>query len=272
MNKFLKAKYLPFLALIAGVLGFGLRMLLVNVELDEGGLYPPQPVTWVLFWLISVLLMAAIIFMTRRLEYAGTFQDNFPPSLTAAIGSFVGAAGLLISTLPLFPHADTLSALTGYSGILAAIALAVVAVARYQGKPPFFLCHLSVSAHMILRIFYFSRLWNNTTQMGTFLPMLLAMSCVMLAAYYLTPFDVGMGSRRSSLFWSLMSVHFCLTSLADRTDMVFYGTMALWLLTNLCSLRRLRQPEPEAQEEGPTDLPPVSEMTLDELNDWLDQK
>lgn len=278
MNKILKAKNLPVLALVTGLLGFVLRMLIVNVELEEGGLYPPQTMAWALYWLMSGLLVVAIILMSRPLKYAGTFEDNFPPSLPAAIGSGIGAAGLLIGAIPLLSNStDTVALLTGYTGILAAICLAVVAVARFQGKPPFFLCHLSVSLHTVLRIFEDCRLWSNETQLGIFMPMLMALICVLLASYYLTPFDVGLGSRRGSLLWSLLSVHFCLTALADRTDMVFYGTMALWLITNLCSLRPLKQPEPPAQappEEDPTpaDRPSVSDMTLDELNAWLDQK
>lgn len=277
MKKFLRPKYLPFLPLVTGLLGFLLRLLILGTGPDADGLFPPQPVAWGLYWAMSGALLVAVVALGRRLKYAGTFEDNFPPSLIAAIGSGLAAVGLLAGALPYFSGAmDILAMLTGYSGVLAAVCMAVVALARHQGKPPLFLCHVGVSLHMALRIFDRCRAWSNETQMSRFLPMFLAMVCVMLAAYHLSTFDVGLGSRRTSLLWSLLAVHFSITTLADRTDMILFGTMAIWLLTNLCSLRRLKEPEapvePQEPDMTPDDKSSVSDMTMEELNDWLDQK
>ena len=71
----------------------------------------------------------------------------------------------------------------------------------------------------------------------------------MLAAYQLCCYDVNLGNRRSSLFWSLSALYFCALTLPMGEDLLFYVCMGLWLATNLCSIRPLK---PKAQETAET--------------------
>lgn len=273
----LRPKHLPFLVLITGLLGFFLRMWILGDGPDKHGLYARQPLPWVYLWLLTGLTIVTIVWLISRLKNPGAYAENYPASVSTAIGSGLAALGFLTDAIPLLTGGeDLLALLAGLTGTLAAVAMAAVAFARLRGRKPFFLCHGAVSLYLALRIFEQCRSWSNEPQLGTFLIPFLALICVMLAAYHLTTFDVDLGKRRSSLFWSLSGVYFCLVSLADGTDMLFYGCMAIWLLTNLCSLRPLKKSEPE---EGSTELPkeasddasPVSDMSLEELDHWLDQ-
>ena len=109
----------------------------------------------------------------------------------------------------------------------------------------------------------------------------------MLAVYQLACFDVNLGKRKTCLFWSLSSVYFSLLSLPSGDEPLFYAGMAIWLLTNLCSVRPLKvrkpqqtEPAPETAPEAaapetsaPAAEPPIEEdMSLDDLMKWLDKE
>lgn len=266
MKTLLKPKHLPLLTMVTGLLGFFLRLLIVTAGPDVSGLYQIRTVEWILFLTVTVLLMVVTILMTRSLKISGTFQENYPASPISATGSLLGAVGILLAAVPyLRQQEQTLfPLLAGATGLLAAAALFSVALARLRGEKPFFLSHIAVSLHMALRIFDTSRIWSNETQAGLFLVPFMAVACLFLASYYLSTFDVDMGMRRHSIFWSLCSIHLCITTLADAansqltqwTDLAFYGGCAIWLLTNLCCLHPLKEQPPVVPEE-PEDLSAV---------------
>lgn len=276
MKHFLRPRFLPFIVLLFSVLGFLLRLQTFGKGADEDGLYAPQPVAWWLLVIVTVALLGLIVYTCSRLKANGGFSDNFPPSISAAVGCGFAFVGILSSALPLLGAGEFLSTLAGVFGLAASAAMAAVALARYQGKPPFFLCHAVVSIYLGLRIFLLGKQWGNESQLGLFLLPFFALIFVMLAAYHLATFDVGLGARKTSLFWSLGGAYLCIVSLADRTEPLLYAGLAVWLLTNLCSLRPLRKPRsetadaPSDQEEAPQD--PLRPLTMDEINQQMDLK
>ena len=272
MKQILRPKYLPYLVLLFSVLGFLLRLRTFGSGKDSDGLYQPQPLVWVLLAVVSIAVVALIFITVARLKNNGSFSDNFPPSLISAIGCAVGAAGMLSSALEVLTAGDSLSNITGILGIAAAIGLAIAAAARLKGKPPFFLCHVAVSLYLGLQIFNHSRLWGNESQVGVFMFPLLALIFAMLASYHLATFDVDMGVRKTSLFWSLSAAYLCTVTLADRSEPLLFGSLAVWLFTNLCSLRPIKKTAPtleELPEDQPQDDRP---MTLEEIDQQMDLK
>lgn len=258
MKTFLNPKNLPLLTMITAVLGFFLRLIIVTNGPDSRGLYEVRTVEWILFLTVTVLLMVLNILMTRPLKVSGTYEKNYPASPISATGSLLGAVGILLAAVPYLQEAKTtFPLLTGATGLLAGVSLFCVSLARLRGEKPFFLSHIAVSSHMALRIFEASRMWSNETQSGLFLISFMTVGCLFLASYYLSTFDVDMGMRRQSIFWSLLSVHLCVTSLADAanprltdwTGLVFFGGCAIWLLTNLCCLLPLKEQTPAQPEE-----------------------
>lgn len=292
MKKYLRPKFLPIMVTAAGLIGVLLRWWTIGSGPDKDGLYAPQPFAWTLLWIVTVLTLAAVVVLSIRLKNPGKYADNFPASLTGAIGTALAALGVGFNQL-VFPIsvATLLSTLTSLLGIVSFAVLVLSALNRYQGKKPPFFVHAVPCVFFALRIFLLARVWSNETQIGTFLFQFLASICVMLASYQRACFDVNLGKRRASLFWSLSAVYFCLLALPGCDEPLFYLGMAAWLLTNLCSLRPLKarkpQPAPEtadapAEPAAPAEEIPAPEaapetglredMSLDELKSWLDQE
>lgn len=286
MKKYLHPKFLPILVPVAGLLGLLLRLWIILPGPDAEGLYAPQPFAWTLLWIVTILTLAAVVVMSARLKVPGKYTDNFPASVPSAIGSALAALGIILSK-QVFPiGSDLLSTLTSILGIISAAVLVLAALNRYQGKKASFLLHAIPCLFFALRIFMLCRVWSSETQTGVFLFQFFASICVMLASYQLACFDVNLGKRRSSLFWSLSGVYFCLLALPGSNEPLFYAAMALWLLTNLCSLWPMKARKPQtktpAASAAPEQEPPAptsaaenglrEDMSLDELKSWLDQE
>jgi hypothetical protein len=255
MKKYLHPTNLPILVPIAAILALALRLWTMGDGADSAGLYAPQPIAWVLLWIVTGATMALIYHLTRRLKNPGRYGDNFPASILGAVGCALGGLGILSSALTTFPTAkDLLATLTAVLGLISAAALIWSAVVRYTGGKPHFCVHAIPCLYFALRIFNCCRHWSNVTQTGVFLFQFLASICVMLAAYQLCCFDVNLGNRRSSLLWSLASVYFCVLALPMGEDIFFYGGMVLWRMVNLCATHPLKANKPQ-------ETPEMTEMT-----------
>ena len=64
---------------------------------------------------------------------------------------------------------------------------------------------------------------------------LMALACVMLAAYHRAAFNADFGSRRAYVFFDLAAVYFCCLSLTGG-GAVIYIAMGVWMFTDLCKL------------------------------------
>ncbi len=254
MNKILKPKFLPLIVAIAGLLGMLLRIWTIGHGADSDGLYERHTLAWVLIWIVTALTLGLVVMITHRLKNPGRYADNFPPSPISAFGCLLAAVGVMLSALELVTTpGDTLALTAGIFGIAAGCGLVVVGICRFRGQKPHFLCHGAVCLFLALKVFYQCKLWSNEPQLGVFLFPFLALICAMLAAYQLAAYDVDLGKRRASLFWSLSGAYFSLLALPGSEDGLLFVGIALWLIANLCSLRPLnkRRSQPEEAPDTP---------------------
>lgn len=290
MKKYLHPKFLPILVPAAGVLGLLLRLWTMGSGPDPEGLYAPQPFAWTLLWIVTILTLGAVVLLSAKLKNPGRYSDNFPASPIGAAGHVAAALGVMMSALTILTASSALLyTLTGILGIGSSVCLLLLAFARYQGKKSSFLLHTIPTLFFAVRIFVLCRAWSNEPQIGIFLFQFFASICAMLASYQLACFDVNLGKRRISLFWSLSGVYCSLLALPGSGEPVFYIGMAAWLLTNLCSLRPLKARKPQsAPESNPESVPEAApivpeapeapevtlreDMSYDELLQWLDKE
>ena len=282
MKKYLHPKYLPILVPIAAVLGLLLRLWTMAGGPDEDGLYPSHAFAWVLLWIVTLITLGGIILLTRGFKKAGRYFDNFPASPIGAAGCAASALGVMYTGLSTLTRAaDLLGTLTGLLGIAAAVALVLTAFGRYKGKKNSFVLHAIPCLFFALRIFDRCKAWSNVTQTSVFLFQFLASVCIMLATYQLCCYDVSIGNRKSSLLWSLSATYFCVLALPMGDDTLFYIGTALWLMTNLCSVRAIKTPKvPEVPQSAPeqTEVAPAAEeapqgnASYEELLNWLDKE
>ena len=200
MKKLLIPKNLPILAAGLGAVGLVLRWLLYAVTVDEKNLLPVSHPLKILLWLVTAGAVVLIVGTVWKLDGSNRYADNFFPSMTAAVGHFVAAAGILLTVLLNKPA--TYGAITTawkVLGILSAPALVLAGMSRMQGKRPMFLTHLVVCVFLMFHILGNCQSWSGNPQLQDYVFSLFGCVFLMLFAYYEAAFDVGSGTRRMEM-------------------------------------------------------------------------
>lgn len=240
MNKYLKPAYMPLITLGAGLLTMILRLVLLLTGEDDKGLLVTGSFTDVFSWLISVAVMILLVLGTWNLREASKFSFNFPASPIGAAGVLAAALGILITSVSeLFGDGDALQTAGSVLGLLAVPALVFVALGRYQGQRPTVLFHGIVCVYLMIHLVSHYRLWSSYPQIQSYGFELLSIVCLMLACYHRATFDVKEGNRRCYAFCALAAVYFSVAALPGCDNPFFFIGCAVWMLTNLCSLKPL---------------------------------
>ena len=93
----LEPKWMPRIALGAGILGFGLRLWLLFTGTDQAGLMVmTHPAIPLLFILIAAA-MAVFVFGIKSLPEAPEYDKLLPASIPACVGCCIAAACAVIS-------------------------------------------------------------------------------------------------------------------------------------------------------------------------------
>ena len=264
MKKLIRPRHLPAIAVFAGLLGFVFRIWTIGLGPNSEGLYKPQPFAWTMLWILTAVTAAAILWVSRRLKSPGRYTDNFPASIPGTIGIALAALSCLTSAIDVLKNSvGGLAAVTAIAGLASTVCLILAAIARFTGKRPIVIAHTVPCLYFALLIFDRCKNWSNEPQIGLYVFSFLASICIMMATYQRACFDVGLGKRRSYLLWSLTGVYFCIVALPGNNDLLFYGSMAVWLLTNLCSLRPLTKRKQQPQEAP---APTRAEIMMNEAN------
>lgn len=249
MKKYLKPAYLPLISLGAGVLTMIFRFVLLATGEDDKGLLVTGSFPDALSWLISIAVMILLVLGTWNLREASKFSFNFPASAIGAAGVLAAALGILITSLSeLFAGGDSLQIAGSVLGLLAVPALVFVALGRYQGQRPTVLFHGIVCVYLMVHLVSHYRLWSSYPQIQSYGFELLSIVCLMLACYHRATFDVKEGNRRSYAFCALAAVYFSVATLPGCDSPFFFIGCALWMITNLCSLKPLPGHHPKKED------------------------
>lgn len=266
-------KYSPLtylgLTLSGGLLGFFLRLLMLNAGYDETGVLIRGHWTYTALWILSILFIAALTYVCLGMGSRKEIEENFPPSLPAAAGTILGAGCLfLVSLMGLLEDGVTMDRLTYGLGIGASMALAYEGLLRKDGKSSLWPC-MAVSVFAALYLIAKFRLWSNDPLLGDYCFRVIACVAAMLAAFQLCSFSIGRGKRRASLFWTGACVFFCMMSLADGglERIAYFGGMTVWQLLACCTPAKPRGPrrvlgggtEEAPSEETPAEAEPGKE-------------
>ncbi len=257
-----------YLAPILGAIAMVLRMLMLLGGTDDRGLYPEFHPAWIALCILSLLVSAGFFLLSRSTDPRRAYRRNFPASVPGAFGHLAGAAGMAITAIiqwkaPIGPY-------LGILGILSALCLALGGWLRLQGKKPGFYVHMVPCLYFALRIFATGRMLGAEPELSRYLFSFLATLACMMASYHLWGFDVGLGNRHSSLFWSLSAAYLCMAAVPGGNDGILFIGTTIWLLTNLCTLtpRKTRRPAPVREAPIPAPAHP-EEMDMDALIAWV---
>ena len=85
--------------IVLGCCALVLRRLLYGVAVDVKNLLPVNHPLEIALWVLSAGANLWIIASVWKLDGSPKYEDNFQPSLTAAVGHYIAAAGILLTVL-----------------------------------------------------------------------------------------------------------------------------------------------------------------------------
>lgn len=236
---------MPVLALTAaaGLMGFFLRRAMLSLGYDALGVQISGHWTYICLWVLSALTLGCLFFLCRGMGDRSSMEDNLKPSLLSGIcGILAGVLLLVCCLMGLLEQPGTLDMVVCAVGLAAGLCMALGGWLRISGQAngPAGLVITVFLAMWLIRHF---RAWSSDPLLGDYCFRLLAVICSMIASLQLAGFPLGMGKRRACMFYSMAAVFFCCISLADggAQNLLFYGSMGLWLLTGSCTLTRPRR-------------------------------
>lgn len=258
MKKFINSRSIPGLVLLSSVVAIGLRIWTRGGGPDANGLFPVNPLAWWLLWILTAATVAAVVFAVRGLKNPGTYWDNYPKSMVAALCAVPAALSFLITSYQQLrdsvalkiPGMTVVDTITAIFGLIAGLCLLLSAAYRYVGKKPFFGINGVVCLFLAVRLFNRCQIWSNEPQIGIVVFPFLASMALMISAYHRVCFDVDIGKRYISARWSLISVYLCFVAIFSFEQTLLYGSCALWQIADLCSLRPLKR-KPNVENEAP---------------------
>lgn len=255
--------------LLAGIIGCALRFWFGNTGLDGQGLYRASHPAWILLCLLSVGVVVFNWFLSREAGDNQNHSDNFPKSIVGGVSYLLLAAAMAyVGIMDLLSAEDFLSGIVAFTSMLAAICLAVAGVERFSGNKPVFFAHLVPCVHFALRLFLLGKSLGTEPEICGFLFQFFASLTLIPAFYWLWAFDVNMGNRKRSLFFSLCAIFFCLVATFEAgAGWAMYLVYAAMLLGNLCQQCYLpaREETEAAAEEIAEETEAILEETVEEV-------
>lgn len=248
-QNYLRPALLPVFTLIAGLLGLVLQLTLYLTGFDEKGLLVTGHPAGVFLYILTALVLLALLLMVRSLNDIRKYSRLFPASLLSAIGCFAAAAGIVLTAVTeILKQHSFFTILSTVVALAAAAGLVLVGLCRRKGLCPDFGPHALLTVYFMIHLIAQFRVWSAEPQVLLCFFPLLSSIFLMLTAYHATCLDAQRGHRRWYAFCNQAALFFCCVSLVS-SNWLFYLSMALWVGTNLCSMG-ISKPRPQENMEA----------------------
>lgn len=237
MKDILKPTNLPEWILGTGGIGLLLRIWLLKAGTDDNGFLISTHPANILLWILTAIVLGALLLLTKDLIEATKYPFNFPASTLSGYGAYVAAAGIGICTIiDLSVSTAPIEVVSCLLGLLAALMLAYSGYCRGNGLQPPVLVHIAISLYLMVRLICLYRRWSSDPQLLDYCFPLLATVCLMLATYHRASFNADFGKRRPYAFFSLSAIYFSCLSMTGWANIPFFLSTIVWMATDLCSL------------------------------------
>lgn len=208
--------------LACGVACMLLRFVMMVYGFDEKGLLVSGHISMIISWVIAAAFLIGLFFGVKRIHGNGNFDQLFPASFFC--GGLVVLAGVVIAVLSLGRH----SMLELVLGIAAGVCMIVTGIYRFQGKHPHYGFHFVVCIFFIVKLITNYRSWSIDPQLQDYAFQMLASVMLMLAAFYRSSVDANMIDRKKLVFTCLAACFFCIASISDPENPIYYAACGLW--------------------------------------------
>lgn len=234
MKRFLKMEFLPLAVILCAIITYVMRLILWKTS---DGLLPIGSVPDVISWILVALVMALLVFATRKIQGENKYSTNFPPSLPGAIAMIMVAVNFLFNSIgSLVDGTDKLGTIGAIVGLVATAAMVLLAFLRFKGLRPNMLLHTVVCVYLMLYLVSHYRLWSSAPQLQAYAFELLAIVFVMLACYQRAAFDALSGNCKTYTFFTLAALYFCIAALPSCDDPTFFISCTAWMGFTPCRL------------------------------------
>lgn len=244
MKRFLNRDYLPFAALLLGLLTAGLRLWFFSQGRDAAGLLPNGTVSDILSWIL-VAIAIPVAFLGSRLPEGD--RRSLPNATQGALGTVLTAISFLIAViLELGKPADLLRNGVIVLGFLSVVCLLLIAWCRFIDTKPHMLLHTVVSLFLVLCLISRYRIWSAYPQLQNYAFSLLAIVFAMIAAYQRTALvvDTALVKQERYLFFSACALFFSVAALPGCDNLPLFLGCAVWMFFTPCP------PKPQEPEEA----------------------
>lgn len=233
MNHSSQRNVFPWVTILAGIVGFGLRYWLFSAT-DTRGLLPEYHISSVLCFILLALALGVCFMKLQNIALTDTYGSLFPASPVAAAGILLGGVGLGLSAFT--PEtAGLFRFLLPIFGVLTAATMTIAAYCRLKGTRPNCLLHCVVVVYLVLRIMVSCRGWGSEPQVQLYFFQLLACLFLLMACYYRAELDVHAKGHRQYVFFAQAAL-FCCCLCLQGVDMLFYLSAAIWMAADFCVL------------------------------------
>lgn len=233
MNKYSPLGWFPWVSLLTGSVGLGLRCWLLS-SADDRGLLPMYHIAALLSLLLLLLTAGFTFWQLRTAQPSNAYRLLFPPSTPAAAGTALGAAGLGISAFTV-EATGMLGILIPLLGIASIGALLYASYCRLIGLRPNSLLHGTMVVYILFRILTCCRVWGAEPQVQLYLFPMLGSLFLLLACFFRAEADALSGDYRKFLFFGQVALFCCIMCLPGK-DWLFYLSAAVWLAADYCVL------------------------------------
>lgn len=254
--------YADCLMLLFGIIGCALRLRFDNTGMDGFGLYRQDHPAWIGLCVLTLGVLVLNYFLTRDPGNNTIYSENFPRSIAGGVSCILLAIAMgFTGIMDLLAATEFLDKLLAVVSMLSAVCLAVAGVERFAGNQPVFFAHMIPCVYFALRLFAMGRDLGTEPEVREFLFQFLASVALIPALYWLWAFDVNLGNRRKSLFFSLSALFFCLVATFEvKEGIVMYLLYSAMLLTNMCKLNYLPAAEIEEQPAAEAEAQPAADV------------
>lgn len=219
---------------VLGVIALIMRLMLYFTGVDEKGLLKSFHPCTIGIWLICALAVAVVL--AALWKHPKDSVPAFTASLPAAVGTCAMGAVLLVTALAGGKTNQLLDKIALVLGIVSGFSLIPAALCRWQGKrTPFWLYGLACICFAVRAISCYQT-WCGDPQLQNYFFDMMAILLLMLFAYQLTAFSVGMGDCRILLGAGTLASFCCMAALAHSGAVLTMVGGLAWTLTETYSL------------------------------------
>lgn len=235
--------YADLMVALCGAAAAALRAWHLRAGTDARGLYPTDHPGWIGFLALTSAAVFAIWYLTRRVSDHDRYEQNFSAGILPAMGCWAAAAAIFYYSIINLSASALIVKIAAWMGFITTGALLSCGLCRKVGKKPHALTHLMPALFFALVMLQLARLTSDETEFVRFISPFLALLSTMLAAFQQWGFDVQLGSRKKSLFWSLTALFFCAAAIADTNSRMLFIALSVWHLLSHCRLQPEETPD-----------------------------